>query len=96
MRTEAKRKVLLLGLALVLSGCLKSFQYKQPEVKLNEQWSLRGATGVTAQEYEAAWWRAFDDATLDQLIETAHHQNLLLRTAGLRIYDRGTDTIEIR
>ena len=87
MRTEAKRKVLLLGLALALSGCLKSFEYKQPEVTLNEQWSQRGAPGVTAQEYEAAWWRAFDDATLDQLIETAHHQNLLLRTAGVRIYE---------
>ena len=81
MRTEHRRGVFLLGMTVALSGCLKSVEYVRPEVQLKEGWTQP----VAVREYEAAWWRLFDDATLDQLIEVAQRQNLPLHTAGLRI-----------
>jgi NodT family efflux transporter outer membrane factor (OMF) lipoprotein len=83
MRIEHRRGVYLLGMTVAFSGCLKSVEYVRPEVQLKEGWTQP----VAAREYEAAWWRLFDDATLDQLIEAARRQNLPLHTAGLRIYE---------
>ena len=75
MRTEHRRGVFLLGMTVALSGCLKSVEYVQPKVPLNPEWTQQ----VAAREYEAEWWRQFDDATLDQLIEPARRQNLPLQ-----------------
>ncbi|HEX5043394.1 MAG TPA: efflux transporter outer membrane subunit [Candidatus Polarisedimenticolaceae bacterium] len=87
MRTERARKLVLLGAMLILSGCLKPFQYKKPEVELNPQWTQQDASKLTSGEADAAWWHAFGDPTLDRLIETARRQNLPLQAAGLRIYE---------
>src|SRR5262249_28259991 len=38
-------------------------------------------------EADSAWWKAFQDPTLDQLIELAYHQNLSLQVAGVRIME---------
>lgn len=35
----------------------------------------------------ADWWNTFNDPTLDQLVRTAHFQNLTLREAGARILE---------
>jgi NodT family efflux transporter outer membrane factor (OMF) lipoprotein len=76
----------LLVAALALTGCLAPFHYERPAVKLNEGWSQQD-TRVEGGAADGAWWRAFDDATLDRLIELAQDQNLSLQAAGLRIYE---------
>ena len=43
---------------------------------------LRTQTAVNSQ-----WWSAFNDPTLDQLIQLAYQQNLPLQIAGLRIME---------
>lgn len=76
----------LLGLLLTLTGCLTPLKVVKPEVNLNEEWSQQDARLASRSE-DGAWWRAFDDATLDRLIEAAQSQNLSLQTAGLRIFE---------
>jgi len=73
-------------LSLGLSGCATSVKYNRPEVKLNQGWQQQD-TRVEARAQDAAWWRTFEDPTLDRLIEMAHSQNLPLQTAGLRIFE---------
>jgi len=47
-----------------------------------------GSPQISAQPAtESAWWKAFNDPVLEQLIQLAYKQNLTLRVAGLRIME---------
>lgn len=79
--------MVLLLIAGLLSGCtMVGPDYKQPPVKLNQNWletkDPRLQSGY--QDYRT-WWKAFNDPTLDRLIETAYRENLNLRVAGVRV-----------
>ena len=76
--------ILVVGL---VSGCTKvGPDYKRPPVEVNQNWletkdpRLQGSY----QDYRT-WWKAFNDPTLDRLIETAYRENLNLRVAGVRV-----------
>ncbi len=60
--------------------------YKRPPVEVNQNWletkDPRLQSGY--QDYRT-WWTAFNDPTLDRLIETAYRENLNLRVAGVRV-----------
>lgn len=76
--------ILLAGL---LSGCAKvGPDYQRPSVEMNQNWleskDPRLQSGY--QDYRT-WWKAFNDPTLDRLIETAYRENLNLRVAGVRV-----------
>ncbi|MFA5110175.1 MAG: efflux transporter outer membrane subunit [Desulfobaccales bacterium] len=76
--------VLVAGL---LSGCAKvGPDYQQPSVEVNQNWLETKDPRVESghQEYRT-WWKAFNDPTLDRLIETAYRENLNLRVAGVRV-----------
>ena len=45
------------------------------------------AVVTTETAADSAWWKAFNDPTLDQLIDLAYKQNLSLQIAGLRILE---------
>lgn len=79
--------VALLGAALALSGCAVGPEYVRPEVKVNESWSVAHPQVTTQSATDSAWWKTFNDATLDRLIELAYSQNLSLRAAGVRIME---------
>jgi NodT family efflux transporter outer membrane factor (OMF) lipoprotein len=80
--------VSLLSAALVLTGCAVGPEYVKPEVKLNDSWSGKGDSRVATQTAaDSAWWRTFNDPTLDRLIQLAYSQNLPLQVAGLRILE---------
>jgi len=77
-----------LGAALALSGCAVGPEYVRPEVKLNEGWNAPATAQMTTQSAtDSAWWKSFNDATLDRLIDLAYSQNLSLRAAGVRIME---------
>jgi NodT family efflux transporter outer membrane factor (OMF) lipoprotein len=71
----------------VLGGCAVGPDYKRPEVALAAGWGASGDPNVTTQAAaaDALWWRAFNDAALDRLVELAYRQNLPLQVAGLKI-----------
>jgi NodT family efflux transporter outer membrane factor (OMF) lipoprotein len=75
-------------LALLLGGCLVGPDYVRPEVPLNAEWSGKGDARLASQTpLDAAWWKAFNDATLNQLVDLAYRQNLQLQMAGVRILE---------
>ncbi len=61
-------------------------RYSPPTTSVADEWIDRDAPGVLAQppRYDS-WWSVFDDPVLNDLIKTAHRQNLTLREAGFRV-----------
>jgi NodT family efflux transporter outer membrane factor (OMF) lipoprotein len=78
---------LLLVLATA-TGCPVGPDFVRPEVPLNARWSEQGNARLATQTpVDQAWWRSFNDPTLNQLVELAYHQDLPLQIAGLRILE---------
>lgn len=66
-----------------LTGCMVGPDYKRPEVDLPLKW--RVDTGNNVEIVNASWWEQFNDATLNELIQTALRENKELRIAALRV-----------
>jgi NodT family efflux transporter outer membrane factor (OMF) lipoprotein len=78
----------LLSLIFALSGCAVGPNFAKPEAKVNANWNEKGDPRVSTQAaVNSQWWTAFNDPTLDQLIQLAYEQNLSLQIAGLRIME---------
>lgn len=77
------RKLLCMGLALMLSACAITPDYKRPAIKTPQAWTIsyEAAAGMT----DAAWWQQFKDPVLDELITTALSNNLDLMAATARV-----------
>jgi len=80
--------VSLLSMLMVFGGCMVGPNFVKPEGNLAENWSGEGDSRVMTQTaVDKLWWKAFNDPTLDQLIQLAYQQNLPLQIAGLRILE---------
>jgi NodT family efflux transporter outer membrane factor (OMF) lipoprotein len=79
----------LLGVMLTLAACTAvGPDFVKPEAKVNTDWSQKDSAGLSSKAAaDTAWWKAFNDPTLDQLIALAYRQNLSLQIAGLRILE---------
>ena len=89
---RAKRVVLALAMAVLVSGCTTlGPDFARPEVNVEKDWIYAQNPEFEFKPVEPAdkgrWWEAFRDPTLDRLIEIAYRQNLTLKTAGLRILE---------
>ena len=85
---KASYAATLLGVVLTLTGCAVGPHYVKPVVNVNDSWRGMGSPQISAQPAtETAWWKAFNDPVLEQLIQLAYKQNLTLRVAGLRIME---------
>ena len=84
---KAHWTVPLVGAVLTLTGCLVGPNYKKPVLKANDTWNVTSPQISTQAATDTAWWKAFNDPTLDQLIQLAYNQNLTLQVAGLRIME---------
>ena len=85
---KASYAATLLGVVLTLTGCAVGPHYVKPVVSVNDSWRGMGSPQISAQPAtESAWWKAFNDPVLEQLIQLAYRQNLTLRVAGLRIME---------
>jgi NodT family efflux transporter outer membrane factor (OMF) lipoprotein len=62
--------------------------FVKPEAKVSPDWSQKDNAAInTKSAADSAWWKAFNDPVLDQLIQLAYKQNLSLQIAGLRILE---------
>lgn len=85
LRIGAARAGVLL---FVLGGCAVGPKYTPPEMPVPKDWRAGSDPRVAAKTAaDTLWWRTFNDATLNRLVETAYHQNLPLQIAGLRIVE---------
>ena len=74
-------------LALWVVGCTKvGPDYVRPETAVSQTWLEAGDKRVKTEPAEYRdWWKAFNDPTLDRLIDSAYRENLTLRIAGVRV-----------
>jgi NodT family efflux transporter outer membrane factor (OMF) lipoprotein len=78
----------ILGLALLVGGCMLGPDFKTPATTVGDKWLEQGnkAVNSTASEHRD-WWTVFNDPRLTRLIQLAYQQNLTLRTAGVRVLE---------
>jgi NodT family efflux transporter outer membrane factor (OMF) lipoprotein len=78
----------VLGLAVTMPACAVGPDFRRPNVAINPNWSESSDPRIKVNKaLDLAWWTTFSDPTLDSLIEAAHHQNLTLQIAALRIFE---------
>jgi NodT family efflux transporter outer membrane factor (OMF) lipoprotein len=73
--------------AALVTGCAVGPQYVKPTLNVNEAWSASKSPQFSQSAADSAWWKAFNDPTLERLIQLAYSQNLPLQAAGLRIME---------
>jgi multidrug efflux system outer membrane protein len=82
MRTRNAGLVVLIAAV----GCAVGPNYRSPEPPVPTEWSEPRLGGATDEEAEVVrWWAAFNDPTLDSLIERAVGSNHDLRVAVARV-----------
>ncbi|MFT5788294.1 MAG: multidrug efflux system outer membrane protein [Shewanella sp.] len=82
-------KLAPLAVALMLAGCAVGPDYEAPTSNLESEYLFQGANGTEvgsiANEAEHAWWKKFNDPTLNQLVVDAQNQAIPLKIAAQRI-----------
>lgn len=84
-----RRRILLLAaLALSLAGCAVGPDYQRPELELPAAFAV-AAVGDGAAVVNREWWQAFDDPTLDRLVQVAlrHNADMLQAIAAVERAD---------
>jgi NodT family efflux transporter outer membrane factor (OMF) lipoprotein len=75
-------------MVLALGACAVGPRFVTPAAPVPSEWNEKDSTRLaTETPADSAWWRAFNDSTLDSLIQLAYHQSLPLQIAGLRIME---------
>lgn len=69
----------------VLAAC--SQPVKQLPEDMQSSWVDEQRAITAADEAALTWWKAFDDTTIDQLVELAQQRNLDLRVAEARVQE---------
>src|SRR5512139_3886052 len=85
-RERAMRRVftlLSLTLALALSGCMVGPNYQRPEVETPQTWRFEDKEAKDVAN--TAWWEQFNDPVLNDLIQTALHENKDVKIAAARV-----------
>ncbi|MBV8189457.1 MAG: efflux transporter outer membrane subunit [Alphaproteobacteria bacterium] len=79
---------LTLAATLSLGACMVGPNFTPADPPVAEQWLEAGNPSVKTdrQDYEQ-WWNAFNDPTLNNLIDRAYKQNLSLMAAGTRVLE---------
>jgi NodT family efflux transporter outer membrane factor (OMF) lipoprotein len=74
------------GVLSALGGCKVGPDFTRPQVTIPEGWGAKNDPRVATQAaVDLQWWRSFNDAALDRLVDLAYRQNLPLQVAGLKI-----------
>ena len=85
------KTALCLAIGLALSSCSVGPNYQAPNPSVPKQWSSTLSSPENpAQTSAEAWWTAFNDPILNQLIRDALVENLDLKQALLRVKDART------
>lgn len=76
----------LLALLAILPACTVGPDYQRPSMNLPSQWSEPLPKSQDAKPQDLArWWRGFNDAKLNALVERALRENLDLQAADARL-----------
>jgi multidrug efflux system outer membrane protein len=74
-------------LPLLMSGCVSGPNYQRPETNVEANFVNANQPGVLAGAVDAAWWRGFHDAQLNELIADAFQSNLDLKIATANVLE---------
>lgn len=72
-------------IAIGLAGCTLGPDYKRPDVPLPQAWRAAPAPADAADLANTDWWKAFNDADLDALIDAALDANKDLKLAAFNV-----------
>jgi outer membrane protein TolC len=88
MTAAATRGMIGLLLPFAVAACMVGPDFSTPDAPVAEQWLESGDPAVRTdhQDY-TAWWSAFGDPTLSNLVDHAYGQNLGLMAAGARVLE---------
>lgn len=71
---------------LLQSSCAVKTKIQTPKARVPQQWSEPAAHGLLLESPAVReWWKTFQDATLDALVERAVRENLDLHIAAARV-----------
>jgi multidrug efflux system outer membrane protein len=77
------KKIIIIGVLLVLAGCAVGPKYSRPETKSSAAYTQ--AIAKTDSITNMKWWDVYQDTALKKLIDTAIVKNLDLKQAVARI-----------
>lgn len=80
-------QLLILGSAIVLSGCAVGPEYRAPAIDLPQQWPEQVFELAEATDDPRDWWARFEDPVLESLVGRALDDNLDLRLQLQRIQE---------
>lgn len=80
--------LILIVFTILVSGCAVGPNYIKPTVPEPKEWMQKEDPKIKSEPTDfSQWWTAFNDPTLDKLVQSAYEQNLPLQIAGLRILE---------
>ena len=82
------RRLLILSLSLVFSGCMVGSNYKAPKNDVSDKWQEKDANRDSLFSKNAPleeWWKAFEDQLLDKYISLAFKYNKDILTTEANI-----------
>ena len=87
VKVNRLRWLIAAGLSAILVGCdVKVPEYVRPDTPVKETWQGEAVQPVSAREtIQPDWWRGFDNADLDDLVNKAVENNIDLRILAARI-----------
>ncbi len=85
--TAVTAALLVIGLstALLMSGCAVGPNFKPPQTKVDATFANGNQTNLAAGQTAITWWRGFNDAQLNGLVDRAVATNYDLRIATARV-----------
>jgi NodT family efflux transporter outer membrane factor (OMF) lipoprotein len=71
---------------LMVAGCMVGPNYKEPEARVQTEWTEPGHPGIQRGPAELAkWWETFNDPVLNELIDRAYRNSPPLQAAAVRV-----------
>lgn len=83
MAHSLRRLLLIPTLTLTLTSCMVGPDYEKPEADIPDKWRVEYQQA--AEVVNTSWWYQFNDAVLDELINTALENNRDVRIAAARV-----------
>ncbi len=86
---KKSKMILSAAVTTLLAGCTLGPGFEIPESVLEADWHQQAETLVKSSpsRMNSKWWTQFHDPVLNQLVESAYHENLGLQTAALRVLE---------
>ena len=85
MSTPRRLSLAALGMTILLSGCTVGPDYRRPDMALPSSYPESEQTQAGQGTVSAEWWKLYNDATLDGLIDATLKNNVDMRKAIARI-----------